>query len=171
MTALALTPELIVQLFREHRAAVENFLFHRVRCPETAMDLSQETYLRLVRKGEVGHDENLAGYLFRTAERLAVDYLRKSLARHPQLPLDEDMPCGKPLPDELASLRQQCMILLQAIADLPRVCRQVFLMRKLDDMSYGDIARSLGISEKTVQRHLVKAMLHCHRRLESGLRR
>jgi len=43
----------------------------------------------------------------------------------------------------------------------------VLLLRKVDDMSYGDTAARLGIAEKTVQRHLVKAMLHCERRLRN----
>jgi len=166
--SLTLTNDLIIQLFRDHRDAVEGFLFNRVRCQDTAMDLSQETYLRLIRKGTVKHSENLAGYLFRTADRLAVDHLRQSLlTKNPLQPLDEDIPCGRPQPDELASLSEQCAILLEAVAALPKVCREVFLLRKLDEMSYGDIARCLNISEKTVQRHLVKAMLHCHKRLEN----
>jgi DNA-directed RNA polymerase specialized sigma24 family protein len=37
----------------------------------------------------------------------------------------------------------------------------VFLLRKIDELSYSDIAQRLGISEKTVQRYLVNAMLHC----------
>ena len=166
--SLILTHALITQLFRDHRVAVEGFLCNRIHCTETAMDLSQETYLRLMRKGSVQHGENLAGYLFRTAERLAVDYLRQNqFNKSPLLPLDEEMPCRKPQPDELASLSEQCAILLEAIAALPNVCRKVFLLRKLDEMSYGDIALRLDISEKTVQRHLVKAMLHCHKRMEN----
>lgn len=164
----ALPHDLIIQLFRDYRDAVEAFLVHRVRCPETAMDLSQEAYLRLVRKGSVSHDENLAGYLFRTADRLAIDYLRQSRqGKHVSLPLDEDLPCPLLQPDELASLREQCAILLEAIASLPGKCREVFLLRKVDELSYGEIAHRLGIAEKTVQRHLVKAMLHCHQRLEN----
>jgi RNA polymerase sigma factor (sigma-70 family) len=56
-------------------------------------------------------------------------------------------------------------LLLDAIAALPVQCRHVFLLRKIDALSYAQIADKLAISEKTVQRHPVKAMLHCHRRL------
>jgi RNA polymerase sigma-70 factor (ECF subfamily) len=54
-----------------------------------------------------------------------------------------------------------------AIAELPMRCRDVFLLRKIDELSYSEIAKQLGISEKTVQRDLVNAMLHCHNRLQS----
>ncbi|NTV47845.1 MAG: ArsR family transcriptional regulator, partial [Chlorobiales bacterium] len=44
--------------------------------------------------------------------------------------------------------------------------RDVFILRKIDELSYSEIALKLGISEKTVQRHLVQAMLHCHQCME-----
>jgi RNA polymerase sigma factor (sigma-70 family) len=49
---------------------------------------------------------------------------------------------------------------------MPRKYRDVFLLRKIDELSYADIALKMGISEKTVQRRLVKAMLHCHQCME-----
>jgi RNA polymerase sigma-70 factor (ECF subfamily) len=82
-------------------------------------------------------------------------------------PLDDTLEweCPKPHPEAMIILRQQCELLLDAIAALPVQCRHVFLLRKIDELSYAQIAGKLAISEKTVQRHLVKAMLHCHRRL------
>lgn len=140
-----------------------NFLIHRVQCPDTAQDLSQETYLRLIRLETVPHTENLLGYLFRTAERLAIDFMRhhqRVVLR--SVPLDEEIECTNLQPEELAILRQQCELLLDAIASLPKLTRNVFLLRKIDELNYNEISTKLGISEKTVQRHLVKAMLHCH---------
>ncbi|MGH8550316.1 MAG: RNA polymerase sigma factor [Methylococcales bacterium] len=84
--------------------------------------------------------------------------------------MDDELVCSNIQPEDLAILREQCEILLDAIASLPRVCRHVFLLRKIDELSYRDIATRLGISKKTVQRHLVKAMMHCHRRLENPFR-
>lgn len=168
MSTIAIDHEQISRLFINHREAIVSFLLNRVQCPDTAQDLSQETYLRLLRQDSLPHAENLTGYLFRTAERLAIDFIRHHhrTAAH-ALPLDEEIPCPQVQPEQMAILRQQCEMLVDAIASLPRVCRHVFLLRKIDDLSYADIAGKLGISEKTVQRHLVKAMLHCHRRLHN----
>lgn len=143
----------------------------RVQCPDTAQDLSQETYLRLIRLETVPHAENLTGYLFRTADRLAIDFLRhRQRAELRSAPLDEAIKCTALQPEELAILRQQCEYLLDAIASLPKLTRNVFLLRKIDELSYGEIAAKLGIAEKTVQRHLVKAMLHCHSRMQRDYR-
>lgn len=72
MTTIALNVNQIAQLFHAHHEAIVAFLAKRVRCSETAQDLSQETYLRLLCKEEISHDANLKAYLFRIAERLAL---------------------------------------------------------------------------------------------------
>lgn len=166
MTYTTLDTDNITLLFKKHRDTIVSFLINRVQCPETAQDLSQETYLRLLRIESVPHSENLTGYLFRTAENLAIDFIR----RHQRITskttvLDEKLPCNQKQPEDLIILRQQCELLLDTINSLPQQCRQIFLLRKIDELSYSQIATQLSISEKTVQRQLVKAMLHCHHRL------
>lgn len=160
--------DLIERLFRDHIDYVVSFLTRRVGCPAAAEDLAQESYVRLLRRGTLPHDGNLPAYLRRIAERLAVDYLRQHRrAAENWAPLSEDLPSPTPRPDAIAELRELCEIVLDAIEDLPRRTRCVLLLRKVDDMSYGDIAARLRIAEKTVQRHLVKAMLHCERHLRN----
>lgn len=167
MPTLTLSHDQITRLFQDHRVALTQFLMNRIRCPETAQDLCQETYLRLLREGAVTHDENLSGFLFRVADRLAINYLKwQQLAKNNGAPLHDDLVCPSYRPDEITALRQQCEILLKAIHALPHKYRNVFLLRKIDELSYTDIALKLSISEKTVQRYLVKAMLHCHQHME-----
>lgn len=168
MSTLTLTNKQITELFQDHREALTQFLVNRIRCPETAQDLCQETYLRLLRENALAHDENLSGFLFRVADRLAINYLKwQQHPRNSGVSLDENLTCPHYSPDEITSLRQQCEILLQAIDALPVKFRHVFLLRKIDELSYTDIALKLGISEKTVQRYLVNAMLHCHQTMNA----
>jgi len=167
MSTLTLSHEQITGLFQDHREALTLFLVNRIRCPETAQDLCQETYLRLLRKNAVKHDENLSGLLFRVADRLSINYLKwQGQAKNNCAPLHDDLVCPHHPPDEITALRQQCEMLLDAISSLPQKCRHVFLLRKIDELSYTEIALKLAISEKTVQRYLVNAMLHCHRRMQ-----
>lgn len=166
VTSVSIDREQVSELFRTHRDAIVRLLLQKVRCPDTAQDLSQEAYLRLLRKDSVAHADNLTGYLFRTAERLAIDFLRYDLRVGSRaVPLDEELECPLIQPEALTILRQQCELLLDAIASLPAACRHVLLLRKIDELSYAEIASQMAISEKTVQRHLVKAMLHLHRRV------
>jgi RNA polymerase sigma factor (sigma-70 family) len=171
-SVLSLTHEVFVALFRDYRDTIVAFLANRVGCRETAAELAQESYLRLLQQGVLAHHGNLPAYLTRIAERLAIDYLRHPANRIRALaePISEDFPCPRALPEAVAELQELCEILLGALASLPRTCRDVLLLRKLEGLSYTQIGAELGLSEKTVQRRLVKAMLHCHRRLEHPLR-
>ena len=81
--------------------------------------------------------------------------------------MSDDLPCPQLQPDVLTELHQQCQLVLDAINTLPRKYQQVFLLRKIDDLSYSEIAQRLNISEKTVQRYLVNAILHCHHVMEN----
>lgn len=135
MSTLSLSHDQITHLFKEHRKALTQFLVYRIRCPETAQDLCQETYMRLLRDNAVTHDENLSGFLFRVADRLAINYLKwQRIAINNGLSLHDDLVCPEHLPDELTSLRQQCEILLDAINSLPQKYRHVFLLRKIDEI-------------------------------------
>ena len=108
MSTLTLSHDQITRLFQDHREALTQFLVYKIRCPETAQDLCQETYLRLLRDNAVTHDENLGGFLFRVADRLAINYLKwQRLARNNGVPLHDELICPKHLPDEITSLRQQ----------------------------------------------------------------
>lgn len=168
MSAVYINHDQISLLFLNHREAIISFLMQRVRCLDTAQDLSQETYLRLLRKESIPHSENLIGYLYRTAERLAIDFLRyDQRVTSKSVLLDDELVCPNMQPEELTILREQCERLIDAVYSLPKQCRQVFLLRKIDELTYAEIAHELKISEKTVQRHLVKAMLHCHQRLNA----
>jgi RNA polymerase sigma-70 factor (ECF subfamily) len=162
-----LDPLFLVDLYEKHRSSLINSIARLIGCRETAADLAQEAYVRLLvqRKGTgIIHPE---AYLFRVGRNLAIDHQRNPSSTVDFIPLDEELPCTLPQPDELAFLRQQCENLLDAIFSMPASCRDVFLLRKIDGLDYGEIASRLEISEKTVQRRLVQSMLHCNRRIGS----
>jgi RNA polymerase sigma factor (sigma-70 family) len=67
-----------------------------------------------------------------------------------------------PKSSEFELIKQdQDALLLTAINQLPPICRQVFVQRKLHSKSYAEIAATLGISTKTVESHLAKGLALC----------
>jgi RNA polymerase sigma factor (sigma-70 family) len=59
----------------------------------------------------------------------------------------------------------------QAMELLPRRTREVFLANRIDGSSYADIARLTGLSQRDVQRQMVKALLHLSRFMDGDERR
>ncbi|MGH8547062.1 MAG: sigma-70 family RNA polymerase sigma factor, partial [Methylococcales bacterium] len=67
--------------------------------------------------------------------------------------------------EDWLAVRQKLEILDRAVAELPPKCRQVFLLRKVEQLSHAEIAERLGISRSMVEKHLHRAMMHCRDRI------
>lgn len=152
----------IAELFLLHRQDLERFLMAKVSCPEIAADLTQEAYLRVTNRTNLDQIENFRAYLFSVANNLAIDHLRR---RSRQLKRDggelsEDVASPAPEPEVVLSDRQQIEFLEQVIYSLPPKCRQVFLLCRVDEKSYAEVAEQLGISARTVESHMRKALDH-----------
>lgn len=164
-----LTGPSIERLFLEHRRKLICRLYRIVRCKETAIDLAQETYLRLVAVAGTQPIPYPRAFLFRTATNLALDHLRKEKTR---IRLSASLDDAAQVPSELPSAeralfdKQRFKIFLAAIDALPSRCREVFLLHRVHDYTYGEIAARLGISESAVEKNIMRALLHCRRALQ-----
>jgi len=79
--------------------------------------------------------------------------------------LDSEESCFIPSPHKVLDHGQRLDLLQRALAELPRLCRESFLLRKIDGLSHLEIAGQLGISRALVEKHIVNAMKHCRVRM------
>jgi RNA polymerase sigma-70 factor (ECF subfamily) len=129
----------------------------RLRDPEQAGDVVQETVMRVIEQDRrQGIDQPLA-YAFRVAD--SVIYAGARRARQPFEPIDVELACDLPLPDELLDYRQRFDRFERALALLPAQRRTAFVKRHLDGQSRAEIAADMGISVEAVKKHLVRAMI------------
>ncbi|MGA4635348.1 RNA polymerase sigma factor [Pseudomonas solani] len=126
----------------------------------TAEDLAQDTFLRLWDRELGDGDRSL---LFRTAQNLALDHLRarQVRSRHAREQM-EDEGDGPDLQQQ-AEAHQELEHLLRRLQGLPRRCQQVFLLSRLDGLSYASIAERLGVSLSTVEKDIIRVLQHCQR--------
>ncbi|MGC4098066.1 MAG: sigma factor [Nitrospira sp.] len=101
-TALTLTYVQIADLFHQYRDELTRRVVSMVKSHETAADLVQDTYLRLLRLGEQHVVEQPRALLHRIAANLAIDHLRKE--KHVVQALDGldaamAVPCQAPSPE------------------------------------------------------------------------
>jgi RNA polymerase sigma factor (sigma-70 family) len=133
-------------------------------------DLVQESYARLIRAREKGSVKNTKSYLFTTALNAALDLIRRRkvvsfehVAETERSLVVEDRPDAC----EAASRTEELEILREAVHALPVRCRQVFTLRKLYGLTHREIAAQLGLSEKTVEEQINRAMRRCAAYLRS----
>ena len=122
-----------------------------------------------MRAREIGTARLSRAYLFVTARNLALDAIRhtnvvaiQSLAEIDESSVVEERPDAA----EAASRDQELAILAEAIATLPKRCREIFVLRRYHELSHREIARQLGIAANTVNAQLVIAMLRCREYLQ-----
>lgn len=156
----------ISALYQSYRKELINHLLRIVQCPETAQDLVQESYIILSRTAADVAIEHPRGFLYRTAGNLALDYLRhnKIVERHQEAAQFAE-PAEQADAERQIGDEQWRILLHQAIAELPPRCRDVFILHKIRGLGYRDIARLLDISESAVEKHIIKGLSHCRKRL------
>jgi RNA polymerase sigma-70 factor (ECF subfamily) len=152
--------EKLLSAFLEHRAALMRFLARRLGDATLAEDLTQETWLRAASGGGAAAIANPRSYLFRVAANLAIDHRRRVRRRGPEASPDAAAAVADPAPSSEAVVltREELRLLGAAIEGLPPRCRQVFLLARIEGLTYVEIGRRLGISPKTAFSHMVKAL-------------
>lgn len=161
--------ETVSRLFVEHNSTLVRVLRLRLQSEQEAREVAQEAYVRLLQLDEPGAVSFLRAYLFRIANNLATDRLRKIAVRRsahadPVFELDEEQPG----PDRQLAARQQLALVEAALDELPDHVRTAFLLHRLDGMSMREIGVRLSVSEKTAYNHVIKAMVHCRARLDGA---
>lgn len=160
----------LAQAVEAYYDELRSFVLRRTRSPSLADDVLQETWLRASTSGAAMPD-NPRAYLYRMAGNLLIDHVRKhgTEAQAPaEIGLAERLASPDPAPDAVVGARQELAILAQAVDELPAQCRRVFLLYRGQGLTMRQVALRLGISQKTVEKHIARAMVHCRQRMRDA---
>ncbi|MEJ0037960.1 MAG: sigma-70 family RNA polymerase sigma factor [Gammaproteobacteria bacterium] len=167
--ATALDSDDLAGAFEAHAAEVRSFLRRRLQCRETAADITQETYLKLIAAPAREPVRDRRAFIFQVARNLAVDYLRlrkrSSTLEAGIKALYEVTEEAQPRPDELVIASEELETLRNALSDLPQLTRAIFVLSRLEGLPRSAAAARLGVSESTVAKHLALALQFLRERL------
>lgn len=167
-------PPIAESLDARFRRPLLSFFLRRVGDRNEAEDLTQEVLLRVVQAGRQSRIEHAPAYIFKIAVNLLRDRQRRAATRGPGLfvPLD-DVLAGE-LKNELAlddSSPERVLLSESALADVLRALdelgeqtRNIFILFRIENMKQKDIAALYGIGQSTVEKHVMKAVLHLAKR-------
>lgn len=149
------------ELFRSHYAGMCVFVRRFVFAPDIAEELVQDVFFKLWSKREtLSEIDALRTYLFRAARNTALNHLRRKKLENAWE--EQEAARGEPTTsggtDDDAAAGEVSVAVNAAIGKLPTRCREIFLMSREGGMTYGEIAHALGISIKTVETQMGRAL-------------
>jgi len=157
------------RLYQAHAGELHGFARCRVG-RQDAEDVVQEAYLHLLQTGLSSTLEHPRAYLFRIAANLTVDAARK-LETRSRYTDDEAVFLGfaavRVCPESEAVRALEMRRFHASLAELPPLCQEAFLLNQIEGQTRAEIAKRLGLSVRTIDRHILRAFDHLRRRLQA----
>jgi len=154
--------EHLVTLYRDHRSWLHGWLSGRVGCRETAADLTQDTFIRLLQDRDLAALREPRAFLTTVARGLAANWFRRQSLERAYLDQLAALPEGVVPSLEDQALVREALQQIDAMLDgLPVAARQVFLLAQFEGLRYEAIAQRLHLSLSTVKRHMKRALVAC----------
>jgi len=148
------------ELFARYRKPLYGFFRRRLNNPERAEELTQETFLAVIRSASRYEPRALVGtYLCGIALKLLAAERRKFLSRST---LGQSAP--EPKTDGTS---ERVLWVRQAMEKLDAPDREILMLREYEQLSYSEIAELLRISVNTVRSRLFRSRLALKSYLES----
>ncbi len=148
-------------LFKEYFDWLCNYIFKLSGNRSLSKDIVQETMMRIwEKKHQITIKESLKAYLFKSCHNQFLLQLRKDKKKHDLL----DKIRWDAIYDTYLEQKEDVQInsgllkLEELIDKLPPKCKEIFIMNKLERRKYREIAEDMGISIKTVENHMSKAL-------------
>lgn len=153
----------LYQLFKLHHRDAVRFASRLVGNRDSGEEVVQDAYLKLAGRQSTTPVEHPRSYLFTATRHAAIDFTdrqrREWLRRVDFESLDEASLADNSA--ERMGMQRDLAKLAVYLNALPAPCRQAFVMNKLQGYSHPEIASSLGVSVSMVEKHIVRALLHC----------
>lgn len=145
-------------LYTKHAKPIYWKIRRMVKLEEEVDELFQELFVRIwERREQIDVQQPFSAYLYRIAENMVYDFYRKA-ARTEKLrdTLRERTQEGYDQIEQTLFKKETSELLHQAIATMPPLRRQAFILCKIEEKSYEEAAEIMGISTNTIRNHIVK---------------
>ena len=157
---LSANPDSAIELlFRNYYELTCKAIYRIIPDSNIAEDLAQDVFYEIWKKRERFQiSTSFKGYLTRAGKNKALNYIRDRKIKWDDVAALETMESGATEAMENLETEELQVLINKAISKLPERCRIVFSLSRFEEMTYQQIADELGISIKTVENQISKAL-------------
>gem|GEM_PF-3030451 len=122
-------------------------------------DVIQDVFCKALEYKDLARIDNLKAFLYKTTRNVLVDQYRRDQVKakvYEQITADMDYQLDSKTEMDF---NEMAIAFRETLKVLPQKTRQVYLLKNHEGFTSSEIAKTLGISERMVQKHLVKAIL------------
>ena len=150
-------------IYIEHHQWLKGWIRKKLGCNELAADLTQDTFVRLLKKSNASwNGRGPKGLLATIARGLFIDHWRRKQIEQAWLEslanLEADF---QPSAEHCAEMIEVLCQLDAVISKMPMKVANTLLLSQLHGLTYREIADHLSVSERMVKRYMAQAMLQC----------
>lgn len=162
-------------IIAKHKLRIYNFIFSKILNRDTAEDIFQETFFKIIRtlkNGQYNEEGKFLPWAMRIAHNLIIDYFRKS-SRIPKFENQADFDIfqfitdGAPNAENALVHNQIIQDLQHLIEKLPEDQKEVLIMRLYRDMSFKEIAENTQVSINTALGRMRYAIINLRKLVET----
>jgi RNA polymerase sigma-70 factor, ECF subfamily len=156
------------RVFTLYAESLVRYAITIVKDLDDAEDIVQQLFVSIwEKKGIPDINTSLKSYLYRSVHNSALNKLKQlkvkeGYASHVNY-VSDGLTAGA---NVVVEQKETAAIIEHAMNELPEQCRKIFRMSKLEQLKYQHIADELGISIKTVENQMGKALKHMRERLK-----
>jgi RNA polymerase sigma-70 factor (ECF subfamily) len=141
----------------EFYPAIRNYLYYKTSDVGMAEDIAQDTFIKLWENRAKIDKRTVKSFLYTISGNLAINQLKRQQLQY-KFENQAIRRVNRESPEFNLQMKEYEEKLNQVISSMPEGSREVFLMNRLEDLKYREIAERLGISVKAVEKRMSKAL-------------
>lgn len=146
-------------LFNTMSRSLRDFIYYKSGDLDSANDIMQDAFFKLWEKCKDVPYEKAKSFIFTTANHLFLNGVKSQKVRLKYRQSNPNSSSHKEDPAYEMEMNEFKAKLEEAIANLPEGQREVFLLNRINKMTYKEIATSLGVSQKAIEKRMSKALI------------